>query len=93
MRLIYSARHEISLASRIALSGSLSSACTAASAQESHCNRSSDIVIQDGRIVDGTGNPWYVGDVGIVGDRIVAIGKLTVGEFGENDRTAKLLNA
>ncbi len=58
--------------------------CTAASAQESHFNRSYDIVIQDARIIDGTGNPWYVGDIGIVGDRIVAIGKLTVGAFGEN---------
>jgi N-acyl-D-amino-acid deacylase len=59
-------------------------ACTAACAQESHFNRSYDIVIQDARIIDGTGNPWYVGDIGIVGDRIVAIGKLAVGAFGEN---------
>jgi dihydroorotase/N-acyl-D-amino-acid deacylase len=33
-------------------------------------------VIQGGRIVDGTGNPWYAGDVAIRADRIVAIGKL-----------------
>jgi N-acyl-D-amino-acid deacylase len=33
-----------------------------------------DILIHGGRIVDGTGNPWYAGDIGIVGDRIVAIG-------------------
>ena len=32
-----------------------------------------DVVIENGRIVDGTGNPWIHGDVGIVGDRIVAI--------------------
>jgi len=38
-----------------------------------------DIVIQNGRIIDGTGNPWYVGDVGIAHDRIVAIGKLNPG--------------
>ena len=38
-----------------------------------------DIVIQNGRIIDGTGNPWYVGDVGIAHDRIVAIGKLNAG--------------
>lgn len=32
-----------------------------------------DVVIAGGRIVDGTGNAWYPGDVGIRGDRIVAI--------------------
>src|ERR1700704_3962135 len=37
-----------------------------------------DIVIRGGRIIDGTGNPWYAGDIGIVGNRIVAIGKLSV---------------
>ncbi|MEP7066039.1 MAG: D-aminoacylase [Gemmatimonadota bacterium] len=32
-----------------------------------------DVVISNGRIVDGTGNPWYYGDVGIKGDRIAAV--------------------
>ena len=32
-----------------------------------------DVVISGGRIVDGTGNAWYHGDVGIKGDRIVKI--------------------
>jgi N-acyl-D-aspartate/D-glutamate deacylase len=35
-----------------------------------------DLLIQNARIVDGTGNPWYRGDVGIQGDRIVAVGQL-----------------
>src|SRR5262245_53354866 len=35
-----------------------------------------DILITKGRIVDGTGAPWFRGDVGIVGDRIAAIGTL-----------------
>jgi dihydroorotase/N-acyl-D-amino-acid deacylase len=35
-----------------------------------------DTVILNSRIIDGTGNPWYYGDVGIRGDRIAAIGKL-----------------
>ena len=35
-----------------------------------------DIVIQNGRIVDGSGNPWYVADVGIRQGRIVAMGRL-----------------
>jgi dihydroorotase/N-acyl-D-amino-acid deacylase len=35
-----------------------------------------DVIIANGRIVDGTGSPWYYGDVGIRGGRIAAIGKL-----------------
>ena len=35
-----------------------------------------DLVIRNGRIVDGTGSPWYSGDLGIRGGRIAAIGRL-----------------
>ncbi|MFN8059968.1 MAG: D-aminoacylase [Vicinamibacterales bacterium] len=35
-----------------------------------------DIVIRHGRIVDGTGAPWYAGDIGIANGRIAAIGRL-----------------
>ncbi|MGC8640434.1 MAG: N-acyl-D-amino-acid deacylase family protein [Isosphaeraceae bacterium] len=35
-----------------------------------------DVVIRGGRIVDGTGNPWFQGDLAIKSDRIVAVGKL-----------------
>jgi len=35
--------------------------------------RAFDVVIEGGRIVDGTGNAWYPGDVGIRGDRIAAV--------------------
>jgi dihydroorotase/N-acyl-D-amino-acid deacylase len=33
-----------------------------------------DVVIENGRVVDGTGAAWYYGDVAIRGDRIAAIG-------------------
>ena len=35
-----------------------------------------DIVIANGHIIDGTGSPWYSGDVGIRQGRIAAIGNL-----------------
>ena len=33
-----------------------------------------DVVIENGRVVDGTGAAWYYGDVALRGDRIAAIG-------------------
>jgi N-acyl-D-amino-acid deacylase len=35
-----------------------------------------EIVITNGHIIDGTGSPWYSGDIGIRGGKIVAIGNL-----------------
>jgi N-acyl-D-amino-acid deacylase len=35
-----------------------------------------DLILENARIVDGMGNPWYRGDLGIHGDRIAAIGDL-----------------
>jgi dihydroorotase/N-acyl-D-amino-acid deacylase len=35
-----------------------------------------DVLIRNGKIVDGTGSPWYVGDIGIYSEKIIAIGKL-----------------
>jgi len=36
-----------------------------------------DIIITHGHIIDGTGSPWYEGDVGILDGRIAAIGNLS----------------
>jgi len=36
-----------------------------------------DIVIINGHIIDGTGSPWYSGDIGIRNGRIAAIGNLS----------------
>jgi dihydroorotase/N-acyl-D-amino-acid deacylase len=35
-----------------------------------------DLIISGGRIVDGSGSPWFVGDVGVEGDRIRRVGDL-----------------
>ncbi len=35
-----------------------------------------DLIIRNGHIIDGTGSPWYSGDIGIRNGRIAAIGFL-----------------
>jgi N-acyl-D-aspartate/D-glutamate deacylase len=35
-----------------------------------------DLIFRGGKIVDGTGNPWFVGDVAIRGDNIAAVGRV-----------------
>ena len=35
-----------------------------------------DVLIRDGRIVDGTGNPWYRADVGVKDGAVAAIGRI-----------------
>jgi len=41
-----------------------------------HAEAPFDLVLANGHIVDGTGSPWYAGDVGIRDGRIAAIGNL-----------------
>ena len=43
-------------------------------------DRSFDTVIINGHIVDGTGSPWYSGDIGIRGAKIAAIGNLSAAQ-------------
>lgn len=35
-----------------------------------------DLIIKNGQVINGTGSPWYKADIGIKGDKIVAIGRL-----------------
>jgi dihydroorotase/N-acyl-D-amino-acid deacylase len=46
-----------------------------------------DVVIKNGHVIDGSGNPWMNADVAIKGDRIVAIGHL------ENAHAARTIDA
>ncbi|MEM2949672.1 MAG: amidohydrolase family protein, partial [Nitrososphaeria archaeon] len=46
-----------------------------------------DIIIFGGRIVDGSGNPWYMADIGIREGKIVEIGNL------RNERADKIIDA
>lgn len=38
--------------------------------------QSFDLIIKNGRIIDGTGNSWYYGDVGVTGGKIAFIGRI-----------------
>ena len=40
-------------------------------------NPAFDLVITKGHIIDGSGSPWYSGDIGIRGGKIAAIGNLS----------------
>lgn len=50
-----------------------------------------DLVIRNGRIVDGTGNPWFRGDVAVHGNRIVAIGRVDGTGTTEIDATGRVV--
>ena len=41
-----------------------------------------DLVIRGGRIVDGSGAPWYVADIGIREGKIAKIGRITAADGG-----------
>ncbi|MBV8910836.1 MAG: D-aminoacylase [Gammaproteobacteria bacterium] len=49
--------------------------------------RNFDLVIAHGHIIDGTGSPWYSGDIGIRGGRIAGIGHL------EDESRARTIDA
>lgn len=46
-----------------------------------------DLVIRHGKITDGSGNPWFFGDLAITGDRITAVG--TVAGSGKRELDAR----
>lgn len=52
-------------------------------AQQTNC----DVLIRNGRIIDGTGNSWYYGDVAVKDGKIVATGRLN------NYNAAKTIDA
>lgn len=39
-----------------------------------------DVIMSNGRIVDGSGNPWFLGDVGVKDGKILKIGDLESGD-------------
>ena len=49
--------------------------------------RDFDLIIRNAHIIDGTGSPWYSGDIGIAGGRIAQIGELS------KDRAQRVIDA
>lgn len=56
--------------------------CTTAAASAGEQPRY-DLVIRGGRIVDGTGNPWYYGDIAVRDGKIVTVGRVPQGEAAQ----------
>ena len=51
-----------------------------------------DLIIRNGTIADGSGNPLFSADVGITGNRITAIGALTESAQTEIDASGKIVS-
>ena len=49
------------------------------------CAADFDLVIRNARIIDGTGNPWFLGDVAVKAGRIAAVGSIPAS--ASTDRT------
>ncbi len=39
-----------------------------------------DIAIKNGKVMEGTGNPWFRADVGIIGEKIAFVGEIGAGQ-------------
>jgi len=64
----------ISFLTLVLLSWALISACTQKETE------GYDLIIKHGKLIDGSGNPWYYADIGIRGDTIIKIGDLSGAE-------------
>src|SRR5690606_25291670 len=56
-------------------------------AQDSRSSAPFDVLIVGGKVLDGTGNPWFYADVGIRDGKIVAVGRL------EGARATRVIDA
>ena len=65
----------ITFAALTACDGAPSHNTTASGGRSAVTDSTYDLVIENGKVVDGTGNPWFYGDVGIRGDRVVRVAR------------------
>lgn len=50
-----------------------------------------DLIIRNGRVIDGSGSPSFIGDVGIEGEKIVRIGSIDESAVTEIDASGKVV--
>lgn len=50
--------------------------CSLLLVQQVRAQQMADVLIRNGRIIDGTGNSWFWGDVAVTGGKISAVGRL-----------------
>jgi len=51
-----------------------------------------DLIIRNGQIIDGSGSPGFIGDIGIKGGRIAAIGRITEAAKETIDATGRVVS-
>jgi len=61
---------------RLLLGAALTALVAAVVSAQAPATQTFDLLIRNGRVLDGTGNPWYPADIGVRDGRIVAIGPL-----------------
>jgi N-acyl-D-amino-acid deacylase len=52
-----------------------------------------DLTLKNGRVVDGTGNPWFFGDVGIKDDVVVEVGRVNQSSRGTVDVRGQVISS
>ena len=57
----------------------------AGSAAACQPERTLDLLLVNGKVVDGTGSPWFFQDIGIAGDRIAFVGDAALEGIGARD--------
>jgi len=62
---------------RLLLGAALAALVAAVVSAQAPATQTFDLLIRNGRVLDGTGNPWYPADIGVRDGRIVAVGTLT----------------
>ena len=62
---------------RLLLGAALAALVVAVVSAQAPATQTFDLLVRNGRVLDGTGNPWYPADIGVRDGRIVAVGTLT----------------
>ncbi|HEY4129842.1 MAG TPA: amidohydrolase family protein [Gemmatimonadaceae bacterium] len=88
---IFTMRH-LAAATSLAILGSGSRPSIARGQSSARIDTAYDIVIRNGRVLDGQGSPWILADIGIRDGRFVKIGKIAGHGRRELDATGKYVS-